>query len=249
MKKLLITLLAIIPTLTMAAGGPGPALEHAKVDLTDKASMQRGAKLYMNYCLGCHQLQYQRYERTFDDLGIPHDLGLKHLMPSDKKVGEQITNAMDIEDGGKWFGAAPPDLTLIARLKGSGDKGPNWLYTYLKSFYVDPERPFGVNNEVFPDVGMPHALIDLQGVPVKTTEKVLVDGEMVDRYVGIKAEGGEMNAAEYDQAVLDLVNFLAYVGEPSRLESEALGKKVLWFLLVLFILVLLLKKEYWRDVH
>jgi len=253
MKKLLITLLAILPTLTvlptMAASGHGPVLEHAKIDLTDKASLQRGAQLYMNYCLGCHQLQYQRYERTFNDIGVPLDLGQKYLMPEGSKVGELITNSMDADDGAKWFGATPPDLSLVTRLKGAGTKGQDWVYTYLKSFYIDPSRPFGVNNEVFPDVGMPHALMELQGVPVKATERRLIDGEYKDVYVGLKAEGGEMNAAEYDTAARDLTTFLAYIGEPSRLDSEALGKKVLWFLLLLLVMIFALKKEFWRDIH
>lgn len=248
MKKFLLVVLAILPTLTFAAGKKVDLLP-ANVDLHDQKALVQGAALYMNYCMGCHSLQYQRYERTFNDLGIPHDLGLKSLVPTDTKVGALMTNTMDVEDGATWFGAPPPDLTLITRLKGSGTSGQDWVYTYLKSFYADENRPFGVNNEVFKDVGMPHALIELQGVPKHTYEKQMVDGEMVDRYVGIKAEGGAMNAAEYDQAVRSLVTFLAYIGEPSRLESEALGEKVLWFLLVLLILIFALKKEYWRDIH
>ncbi|MFT5163147.1 MAG: ubiquinol-cytochrome c reductase cytochrome c1 subunit [Alteromonadaceae bacterium] len=244
MKKLLIILLAILPTLAMASSGHGPILEHANVDLTDKAALQRGAKLYMNYCLGCHTLQYQRYERTFTDIGIPLDLGQQNLMQDGDKIGQLITNAMNKDDAARWFGAPPPDLSLENRLRG-----PDWVYTYLKSFYIDPSRPFGVNNEVFPDVGMPHALMELQGTPVKATERRLIDGEYKDVYIGLKAEGGEMNAAEYDQAALDLTTFLAYVGEPSRLDSEAIGKKVLWFLLLLLVMVFALKKEFWRDIH
>lgn len=249
MKKLLIAVLALLPTFVMAGSGGNVVLEHANIDIRDKAAMQRGAQLYMNYCMGCHGLQYQRYERTFNDIGIPLDLGLQHLVPADTKVGELMTNSMDTEDGAKWFGAAPPDLTLITRLKGSGKKGQDWVYTYLKSFYADPSRPFGVNNEVFKDVGMPHALIELQGLPTHGTEKRLVDGEMKDVYVGLKATGGSMSASEYDGAVRDLVTFLAYIAEPSRVESEAIGKNVLIFLLVLLVLVFLLKKEFWRDVH
>jgi ubiquinol-cytochrome c reductase cytochrome c1 subunit len=248
MKRLLIAVLALLPTFVMAASVDVP-LEHANIDIRDKAAMQRGAKLYMNYCMGCHGLEYQRYERTFNDLGIPLDLGKQHLVPDGVKVGELMTNAMGLEDGAKWFGAAPPDLSLVTRLKGSGKKGQDWVFTYLKSFYADPSRPFGVNNEVFKDVGMPHALIELQGLPTQATEKRLVDGEMKDVYVGLKATGGSMNAAEYDSAVRDLVTFLAYVAEPSRVESEEIGKNVIIFLFVLLFFVFLLKKEYWRDVH
>lgn len=248
MKKFLIAVLALLPTLTFAAGKTDQLL-NANIDIRDQKALVEGAHLYMNYCMGCHSLQYQRYERTFNDLGIPVDLGLASLVPTGEKVGALMTNAMGEEDGAKWFGATPPDLTLITRLKGAGDKGPNWVYTYLKSFYVDENRPFGVNNDVFKDVGMPHALIELQGVPVHATEARLVDGEMKDVPVGIRATGGSMSASEYDTAVRNLVTFLAYVGEPSRVESEALGEKVLWFLLVLLVLVFLLKKEYWKDVH
>jgi ubiquinol-cytochrome c reductase cytochrome c1 subunit len=248
MKKFLIAILALLPTLTFAGGKEVPLLS-ANVDIRDQEALVKGAQLYMNYCMGCHSMKYQRYERTFDDLGIPHDLGLANIVPTGEKVGSLMTNNMDIEDGAKWFGAAPPDLTLIARLKGSGTKGPDWIYTYLKSFYVDESRPFGVNNTVFPDVGMPHALIDLQGVPRYTTEQKMIDGEMKEVKVGIKATGGSMSASEYDEAVRNLVTFLVYIGEPSRIESEAIGEKVLIFLLVLLVLVFLLKKEYWKDVH
>ncbi|MGJ8681916.1 cytochrome c1 [Paraglaciecola sp.] len=244
MKKLIFVLAMLLPMSVMAAGG-GAHLDKAEYDLTDKASLQNGAMLYMNYCLGCHQTQYQRYQRTFSDLDIPVELGQQHLQFTGEKPGEHIKNAMPIESAAKWFGAPPPDLTLVARVRGA-----DWIYTYLRTFYVDESRPFGVNNEVFPEVGMPHVLQELQGVPSKTMEKTMVDGELVERYVGIKADGsGELSAAEYDTAVLDLVNYLVYVGEPSRLESESIGRYVMLFLLVLLVLIYLLKKEYWRDVH
>lgn len=244
MKKIIFVLSLLLPMSVMAAGG-NVHLDKAEYDLTDKASLQTGAQLFMNYCLGCHQTQYQRYQRTFEDLGIPIELGQENLQFTGEKPGEHIKSAMPSESGAKWFGAPPPDLTLVARVRGA-----DWIYTYLRSFYADESTKFGVNNLVFPDVGMPHALEELQGVPRKTSEKMLIDGEMVDRYVGIKADGsGELSAAEYDKAVLDLVNYLVYIGEPSRLQSESIGRWVMVFLLVLLVLVLLLKKDYWRDVH
>jgi len=248
MKKFLIMVLAILPSLVFAAGSKAPLLS-ANVDVRDPSAVQNGMKLYMNYCMGCHSLKYQRYERTFDDNNIPHDLGLKHIVPDGQKKGDLMTNSLDPEDGAKWFGAPPPDLSLITRLKGAGTTGQDWVYTYLKSFYADPSRPFGVNNEVFKDVGMPHALIELQGLATQATEKRMIDGEWVDAPVGLRATGGSMSAAEYDNAVRDLVTFLAYVAEPSRVEAEAIGEKVLWFLLVLLVLVFLLKKEFWKDIH
>ncbi len=244
MKKLVFVLSLLLPIGVFAASSNVP-LDKAEYDLTDKASLQKGAQLFMNYCLGCHQTQYQRYQRTFEDLGIPVELGQENLQFTGEKPGEHIKNAMPMESAAKWFGAPPPDLTLVARVRGA-----DWLYTYLRTFYQDESRPFGVNNLVFPEVGMPHVLQELQGVPRQATEKMLVDGEMVDREVGIKADGsGELSAAEYDKAVLDLVNYLVYIGEPSRLKSESIGRWVMVFLLVLLVLVYLLKKEYWRDVH
>jgi len=244
MKKLIIGLFALLPTLTMAAG-PSVPLMDANIDLKDNASLQRGAKLFMNYCLGCHQMQYQRYERTFRDIGIPTEIGQEQLIFDGSKVGSHIKNAIDKDDAAKWFGAAPPDLTLVARVRGT-----DWIYTYLKSFYKDESRPFGVNNVVFPSVGMPHVLQELQGLPTPITEEVEEHGHTVTKVVGVETDGsGEMSVDEYDRAARDLTNFLAYVGEPSRLESEALGLKVIGFLVILFILAFMLKKEYWRDVH
>jgi ubiquinol-cytochrome c reductase cytochrome c1 subunit len=247
MKKLLIGLFALsvnlLPNMVMAESSA--ALMKANNDITDQPSLQRGAKLFMNYCLGCHQMQYQRYERTFRDIGIPTEVGLEQLIFDGSKVGSHITNAIEKEDAAKWFGAAPPDLTLVARVRGS-----DWIYTYLKSFYKDESRPFGVNNIVFPSVGMPHVLQELQGVPMPITEEVTEHGHTVTKIVGTETDGsGELSVDEYDQAVRDLTNFLEYVGEPSRLESEALGIKVIGFLVILFILAFMLKKEYWRDVH
>lgn len=244
MRKLILVLSLLLPSLVHAAGSGFP-LDKANYDLTDKASLQNGAKLFMNYCLGCHQQQYQRYSRTFGDLGIPEELGQASLQFTGEKVGDHITNAMPVESAAAWFGAPPPDLTLAARVRGA-----DWLYTYLRTFYVDESRPFGVNNKVFKDVGMPHVLQELQGVPRITHEDKLIDGEMKSVYAGIQSDGsGELNPEEYDKAVLDLVNFLVYTGEPSRLESNAIGRWVMIFILVLFVFVYLLKKEYWRDVH
>lgn len=244
MRKLLVLLSILFPIGVFAAGG-GVHLDKAEYDLTDKTSLQNGAMLFNNYCLGCHQMQYQRYQRAFDDLDIPLQLGMDNLMFTQEKAGEHITNAMPTESAAKWFGAPPPDLTLVARVRGA-----DWIYTYLRSFYADDSRPFGVNNLVFPEVAMPHVLQELQGLPTKSTEQHMVDGEMVERYVGLKSDGtGVMTTEEYDGAVLDLVNYLVYTGEPSRLQSENIGRYVMLFLLVLLVLVYLLKKEYWRDVH
>ncbi len=208
-------------------------LDKAKNDLTDKESLRNGFKTYINYCLGCHQLQYQRYNRTFKDLGIEEADGIENYMYTGKKPGDHITNTMPEKEAAKWFGTAPPDLTLEARLRS-----PDWIYTYLRSFYMDSERPFGVNNKVFKDVGMPHVLQDLQGV------------SSIDEHGNITpAMGGSLTTQEYDVLVRDLVNFLEYVGEPSKLERKSMGVNVLIFLFIFFIIAYFLKKEYWKDIH
>ena len=232
MKKFILALLALLPVLAVASGG-GVHLDHAGNDLTDKESLKRGFESYINYCLGCHQLQYQRYNRTFTDLGIEEADGIANYMYTGEKPGDHITNTMPPKEAAKWFGSAPPDLTLEARFRS-----PDWIYTYLRSFYVDPQRPFGVNNKVFKDVGMPHVLQGLQGV--STLDE---DGNIVE------ATGGSMTAEEYDTFVRDLTNFLEYTGEPNKLERESLGYWVIGFLLILLIFSYLLKKEYWKDVH
>ncbi|MGL5360421.1 MAG: cytochrome c1 [Shewanella sp.] len=232
MKKLLIALVTLLPTLAMAATGHKVHLEDANIDLHDKASLVRGVDLFQHYCSGCHSTQYQRYERVATDLGISADEMRSKYMFTDAKIGELMQNAIPAKDAAKWFGATPPDLTLVARVRGE-----DWVYSYLKGFYQDPSRPFGVNNSVFPAVGMPHVLQELQGMPVKQE-----DGSVV-------VTGGKLTAEEYDQAVRDITGFLVYSAEPVKLEREALGWWVLGFLFIFFIVAYLLKKEYWKDVH
>ncbi|MCC5852780.1 MAG: cytochrome c1 [Alkalimonas sp.] len=244
MLKHIIAAAALLASTVALAAGPNIPLERAPVDIRDTESLQRGFKLFQNYCLACHQMQYQRYARSFRDLDIPEELGMEYLMFTGERVGDHITNAMDPADAAEWFGDAIPDLTNVARVRG-----PNWIYTFLKSFYKDDSRPFGVDNDVFPMVGMPHVLQELQGVPYKAYETRLVDGQPTEVYVGIRTDGsGELSEEEYNRAVADLVNYLVYVGEPYRLESERLGVKVLIFLAIFFVLAYLLKKEYWKDV-
>ena len=232
MKKFILALLAIAPMLAVAAG-PKLDLDSANNDLADKESLKKGFESYINYCLGCHQLQYQRYNRTFADLGISDEEGMAKYMYTGEKVGDHITNTMPAKEAAKWFGSTPPDLTLIARLKS-----PDFIYTYLRSFYVDESRPFGTNNKVFKDVGMPHVLESLQGV--RTMDE---DGKLSS------PKGGSMSEAEYDAFARDLTNFLEYVGEPNKLERQNLGYWVIAFLFILLFVTYLLKKEYWKDVH
>ncbi|MFM4829727.1 cytochrome c1 [Aeromonas rivipollensis] len=244
MKRIIFAVLALLPGLVLAAGGGFP-LDKAEYDLSDKASLQRGAATFMNYCAGCHSTQYQRYNRVAADIGIPEELMRENLVFTGAKIGDLMKSAMSEKDAARWFGALPPDLTLVARVRGA-----DWIYTYLRSFYVDETRPFGVNNAVFPSVGMPHVLEPLQGTPRAEFETHTLDGVEMQQVVSIKSDGnGEMNNEEYDQTVLDLVNFLVYSAEPVQQERERMGFWVLGFIAIFFIFTVLLKKEFWRDVH
>ena len=244
MKRIIFAVLALLPGLVLAAGSGFP-LDKAEYDLSDKASLQRGAATFMNYCAGCHSTQYQRYNRVAADIGIPEELMKENLIFTGAKIGDLMKSAMSEKDAAKWFGAPPPDLTLVARVRGA-----DWVYTYLRSFYVDETRPFGVNNAVFPSVGMPHVLEPLQGTPRAEFETHTLDGVEMQQVVSIKSDGnGEMNNEEYDQTVLDLVNFLVYSAEPVQQERERMGFWVLGFIAIFFIFTVLLKKEFWRDVH
>ncbi|MCD9503076.1 cytochrome c1 [Photobacterium phosphoreum] len=245
MKQWIVALLIWLPTLAFAGGG-NISLQAANNDLTDKASLQRGAQLFANYCAGCHSTQYQRYERVATDLGIPRELMQQHLMfDPNAKIGDLMTNSMSEQYAATSFGAPTPDLTMVARVRGT-----DWLYTYLRSFYADPSRPFGVNNTLFPNVGMPHVLEELQGVPRKIYETQMIDGSPTQVLMGIESDGsGELNPQQYDNAVRDIVNFLDYSAEPMKLERQRLGLWVMGFIAIFLVLTVLLKKEYWRDVH
>ena len=218
MKKILIALACLFPMLAMAAGGgANPYVVDAPINLKDKVSLQNGAKLFVNYCMGCHGLKYMRYERLAEDLGIPVELAQQYLNFTTDKAGDTMDNAMVEADAKDWFGAAPPDLTLEARLRGS-----DWLYSYLIGFYEDDTRPYGYNNHVFPSVGMPHVMADMEA---------------------------SMDKEEFQRNMADLTNFLTYTAEPVRLERERLGVWVLLFLFIMFWPAYFMKKEYWKDVH
>lgn len=251
----LIVLFMLSPTLMAAESAV--KLDKAPIDLSDAASLQRGAQVYMNNCLGCHGLRYTRYDSMAKGIRITDEAGdllggvvKKNLLFTGDKLSDPIKTALLREDAENWFGTAPPDLTLVARVRGV-----DWLYTYMRTFYVDPDKPWGVNNLTFPDVGMPHVLVGLQGVqaPVyDTVEQTSEDGTKVkvETIKGLKlVEGGTLKPAEYDSLVADLVNFLSYVGEPVQLERKRLGAWVLMFLSIFLVFSYLLKREYWKDVH
>lgn len=249
-KWIIVTVFAAFPWAfpnPVLAAAEGYSLDKAPIDLENKPSLQRGAKLFVNYCMGCHSLDYQRYNRLGRDLDLTDDQIKENLIfTSNTKVGDTMRNAMPKAQAKEWFGAAPPDLSVIAR-----SRGPDYLYTYLRTFYLDESRPWGVNNAVFPAVGMPHILWKLQGwqKPVYETHKDAT-GEEKEMLVGVElVKPGTMSPPEFDAAMADLVNFLEYVGEPAQLQRKSLGVWVLLFLVVAFIVFYLLKKEYWKDVH
>lgn len=215
-------------------------MEAFEPDLTNIPSLQKGFKVYVNYCLGCHSLKYQRYERTADDLMIPHDLLESQLIFANQKKGDLMTTAMDPIKAKSWFGAPPPDLTMVTRARD-----PEWVYNYLKTFYVDETRPFGVNNKVFENVGMPNVLKELQGV-----QRLDCRAEVPDCRDLIVDDGtGAYTDTEFDSVIYDLTNFLHYVGDPSQEERRSIGVWVLAFLAFLGIFTYFLNREYWKDVH
>ena len=219
MKQLIVVLVGlVIPALGLAAGGgDNPYITKAPINLHDKVSQQKGAQIFVNNCLGCHSAQYMRYERVAEDLGIPKDIMMANLVFTTDKIGETMHSAMPTDLGKKWFGTVPPDLTLEARLRGA-----DWVYSYLTNFYADESRPWGVNNHVFKDVGMPHVLENMQA---------------------------ELSEDEFKERMADLTNFMVYMAEPARADRERIGKYVLIFLFILLIPAYFLNREYWKDVH
>ena len=234
--------------------------EEAYIDASDKASLQRGAQIYMNYCLGCHSLKYARYKKVSEDLEIPLDMFQENLIFGDQKMGDLIQVGMDPKEAKEWFGNTPPDLTLEAGLRG-----PDWIYTYLKSFYLDDSRPLGVNNKVYENVGMPHVLIDMQGTPRSVCKDMPLmadnggikqdplSGEQIFKeqcgFLAVDSGTGELNPEEFDQAMLDLTNFLAYMTDPMKIERETIGTYVLLYLFIFTMLSYLLYREFKKDLH
>ncbi|WP_345426112.1 cytochrome c1 [Halioxenophilus aromaticivorans] len=253
-------ILAVVPIKAVAAGGGGcgaVACDHMEPDLTDKASLQSGAKYFVNYCMGCHSLEYSRWERVATDLEIPEDLMIDNLVLGDDRYGDLMSVAMPAAQSKAWFGATPPDLTLVAR-----SRNPEWLYTYLRNFYKDESRPTGVNNKVFDKVAMPHVLMELQGLPECAPGEMHDDhGHVLRNKLGEAIEDencgkievgktkGSMSEKEFDKVVYDMVNFMEYVAEPSAMDRKRIGVYSLLFVAVFFVFAYLLNREYWRDLH
>ena len=223
---------------------------HANTDVTDMPSVQRGARNFVSYCLGCHGLKYERWSRLAEDLSIPPDLLQKDLLPPGDKTTDYILTAIPPKDAETWFGKTPPDLTLMARARGR-----NYLYQFLKTFYLDPSRQTGANNLRLPSTAMPYVLSELEGLKRAVFRDVPSQGEggqptheQVFDHFEIIARG-RLSESEYDGFVRDTVNFLDYVSEPTQAARRALGVWVVLFLLVFTWLAWLVKREYWKDVH
>lgn len=225
-------------------------LKNVNIDLNNNVSLQKGAKIYFNHCQGCHGIKYMRYATLAEGIGLKSteeksiEMIIKEtFMHATKNANEnsQILGAMSKETASKWFGKAPPDLSLISRYRGK-----DWLYTYMNSFYKDDTKTWGVNNLLFPDVGMPHVLLRFQGVQILKENSHNMTN--IDDLLEL-IENGELSKNEYNNMVKDLVTFLSYVGEPTQVERENLGIKVIIFLVILMILLYMLKKEYWKDIR
>jgi len=244
MSKFLLVLLATLVSGSAIAAGGYANLMDAEVDVSDEASLQRGAQLFANNCMGCHSAKFVRWNALPEELGVSMELIEENLIwDSGYQAGDVMTAAMRSEDASAWFGAAAPDLSLTARSRGA-----DWVYTYLNSFYVDPDASIGWNNTLLQNSSMPHVLWQLQGVPQPVYEGS-GDALKVAEIVVPEGQQGAMTEAEYQQATKDITNFMAFMAEPVRAKRQELGVWVIGFLLVFTILAYFMKREYWRDVH
>jgi ubiquinol-cytochrome c reductase cytochrome c1 subunit len=207
-------------------------LSKAPVDLTDNLSLQRGAKIFTNYCLNCHSAKYMRYS-NLQDIGLSAETIKSDLLFTGNKIGDTMSVNMSMKDSKKWFGAAPPDLSVVARSRGA-----DWIYSYMRGFYRDPTRPMGWNNTVYVNSAMPHILWELEGEKILNPKTKKLE----------KFSSGKLNAKEYDATIADLTNYLVYMSEPDQLKRKKMGYYVIGFLLLLLFLTIKLKKEYWRDI-
>lgn len=246
-KSICLTTL-LVSTSAWAAGGGGPIF-HMNVDTGNQKSLQRGAKTFVNYCLSCHSAAFSRYNRVAADLGISEANMRENMIFTGAKLGDTMTVAMTAQQGKAWFGATPPDLSVKARARGA-----DWLYSFLKSFYIDDSAGRGINNKMLPGTSMPHVLWELQGFQaLKTADEHSDhgdDGHGAANHSPFKlAVAGQQTEEEYDRTIKDLVNFLVYLAEPAQLQRKSVGVGVLFFLFAFGIFAYYLKKEYWKDVH
>jgi len=248
MKKLakylfIAALLLPLTSLTVSAAG-GAGVEHSGANINDTASLQRGAKWYVNYCLGCHTISYMRYNRLAEDLDLSEEMVMKNLVFSDSKFGETMDIAMDEEQAKAWFGKTPPDLSLIGRSRGA-----DWVYSYLLGFYKDENGEW--NNTLLPNLSMPHVLWSLQGIQTPVYRQETSEGgfthEVIDHFK--LTTPGSQSPEEFEETARDIAAFLDYAGEPAKLKRKGVGVWVILFLAFFTFIAYLLKAEYWRDVH
>jgi ubiquinol-cytochrome c reductase cytochrome c1 subunit len=250
LKKLVATLV-MVPAFALAAEGGFP-LDRAPDHTTSMPALQNGAKLFVNYCLNCHSASAMRYNRL-RDIGLTDEQIKNNLLFTSDKVGDLMKTAMSAKDGKDWFGAMPPDLSVIGRAKASGaGTGADWIYTYLRTYYKDDTRPIGWNNLVFPNVGMPHVLWELQGVRTAkfVDEKDPHDAsKTIHKFAGFEqVKPGKLSAQEYDSAVADLVSYITWMGEPVQNKRKQLGVIVLLFMSIFLVIVWRLNASYWKEV-
>jgi ubiquinol-cytochrome c reductase cytochrome c1 subunit len=242
-KVLACGFLAVALATGVASAEEGGEMQSAQTNVSNVTSLQRGARTYFNYCSGCHSIKYMNYARLATDLGLSEAEVLRSFAFTGARIGDQVMSNMPAESSQQWFGKTPPDLSLEARAKS-----PDWIYNYLRSFYVDPSATVGWNNTVFPNASMPNPLWELQGVqaahraPAKAGEEAHVEKLEL-------ASPGKQSSAEFDETARDLTAFLQYVGEPAALQRESVGVWVILFLVVFTFLAWLLKHEYWKDIH
>ena len=254
MKKLLLSLAvslsALLSVPALAAGGEGPAWDRAPSVTNDLPALQNGAKLFVNYCLSCHSAAYMRYNRL-KDIGLTEQQIKDNLLFATDKVGDTMKSSIDPKQAKEWFGANPPDLTLVARSRsGHGGTGADYLYTFLRTFYRDPTKPTGWNNLAFPNVGMPHALWELQGVREPVFDTVKSHGHDTQVFRGWKqVSPGTMTPGQYDQAVASLVGYLAWMAEPSQNQRVRVGVWVMIFLLGFTVIAWRLNAAFWKDIR
>lgn len=251
----LICLILFLPVMALASGN-AMELFPFTAHTNNKASLQRGARIYMNYCAGCHSLHYMRYSRMAKDIGVTNDYGdilletLKNnLIFTGSAIHSHIKSSMSEAEGKRWFGVAPPDLTLEMRVRGA-----SWVYTYLRTFYEAPLRPWGANNMVYRDVAMPNVLLAMQGEQIPVYRSIIINSGGKDKTVKVIdhlkiVKNGSMTPEKFDSTVGDLINFLSYVSEPMKSQQRSIGFWVLIFMVVFAVVAYLLKKEYWRDIH
>jgi ubiquinol-cytochrome c reductase cytochrome c1 subunit len=252
MKKLILTVLLALGAMTGAYAAEGAEIHWDKAPnrTNDLPALQNGAKLFVNYCLNCHSAAFMRFNRL-KDIGISEQQIKDNLLFITDKVGDTMKSPIDPKDAKEWFGALPPDLTLVARSRsGHGGSGADYLYTYLRSFYRDPTRPTGWNNLVFPNVGMPNVLWQLQGERDPVFAKVEEHGQEVEAFKGWKqVNPGTMTELQFDENVGDLVGYLQWMAEPAQNERVRIGTWVLLFLAVFTVIVWRLNAAFWKDVH